>query len=224
MRNCSMSEYFKVWWMSFKAGFQLAYGVYRISKLKYPVIGIFGGTAAYENGKYFILAEAFAKKCAENGMSVITGGGPGIMKAANCSAYEVDGKKASLGIGVEGVDEDFKEECIPLVTVDYFFARKWLLTRYAQSFVFFPGGIGTMDEFFEVLNLVKLHKMEKAPVVLIGCDYWKGITQWYQHAFDYEFITAAPQSSFVITDDIDEAFNVIRNKRDETLKKIKSKE
>ena len=195
--------------MSFRAGFQLVYGVYRLSKLKGPIIAVFGGSGAYERGKYARMAYDLSKKCSQQHMSVITGGGPGIMEAANCGAYKVDGKKNTLGIGVRGVDEDFVNECAPVINVDYFFVRKWLLTRYAHAFILFPGGIGTMDEFFEVMNLTKLKKMQQVPVVLIGVDYWKGIVEWYQHAIDYEFVAITLQNTFIVTDDIDEALKVI---------------
>ena len=205
------TEILKVWWVSFKSVFQLSYGVYRLSRLSQPIISVFGGKGAYEGGKYTLWAEQFAAECAKKGMSIVTGGGPGIMEAANCGAFKnaKDKKRATLGIGVSGVDEGFYNKCAPLVNVDYFFVRKWLLTHYAQAFVLFPGGIGTVDEFFEVLNLMKLKKMKRVPVILIGKNYWQDLLDWYQRAFESEFISVPPQQMLIITDDIHEAVNLI---------------
>ncbi len=201
----------KVWWVSLKSAAQLSYGVFKLRRLKQPIVAVFGGVGAYEGGKYAAWAKEFSAKIAEKNMSVITGGGPGIMEAANCGAYEAsDTKKgATLGIGVSGVDIDFFNECAPIMQVDYFFVRKWLLTHYACGFVFFPGGIGTVDELFEVLNLMKLRKMKRVPVILFGATYWQDIISWYKHAHESNFIIAPLESAMIVTDDIDEAVRVI---------------
>jgi hypothetical protein len=201
------------WWIAFKSGLQIAYGVYRFSRLSHPIISIFGGRWAYEEGKYSDLAHDLAVQCARAGMSVITGGGPGIMEAANCGAYEgaKDKKRATLGIGVKGVDADFVNSCASVLFVENFFARKWLLTRYSHGFVLFPGGVGTMNELFEVLDLIKLRRMKRVPVILIGSSFWKDLLDWYQHAYEHEFIQLPLASAFIITDDIDEALRVLLN-------------
>ncbi len=207
-------EMIRIMWLSVKSGVQLAYGSYKLLQLAQPIVAIFGGKGAYESGKYARWAEEVGQRCVEQNMSVITGGGPGIMEAANCGAYKASRDKKrwtrwTLGIGVSGVDVDFHNPCAPMVTVDYFFVRKWLLTRYACGFILFPGGIGTMDEFFEVLNLTKLGKMRRVPIVLVGSSYWKDLIGWYKHAFESEFITLAPQNSFVVTDDLEQAVKII---------------
>jgi len=201
----------KVWWVSLKSAVQLSYGVFKLRRLKQPIVAVFGGKGAYETGKYAQWAKGFSAKVAQKNMSVITGGGPGIMEAANCGAYEAsdDKKGATLGIGVSGVDIDFFNECAPIIQVDYFFVRKWLLTHYACGFVFFPGGIGTVDELFEVLNLMKLRKMKRVPVILFGTTYWQDIISWYKHAHESNFISAPLESAMIITDDIEEAVRVI---------------
>ncbi len=204
-------EAIRVCGISVRSGFQLMRGVYRLSRLSQPIVAVFGGKAAYDDGKYAALAYDFSAQCAKHGMSVITGGGPGIMEAANCGAYEAakNKKRSTLGIGVGGLDESFVNKCASLIRVDYFFTRKWLLTRYTCGFVLFPGGIGTMNELFEVLDLLKHGKIKHVPVILIGTSYWKDLIAWYQHAFEYEFITLPPGNAFIITDDIDEAMRVI---------------
>lgn len=203
-------EAVRLFGLSVKAGFQLIFGVYRLSRLSQPMVSVFGGKAAYEDGKYAALAHDFAAMCAKNNISVITGGGPGIMEAANCGAYETaNSKKSTIGIGVRGVDVDFVNKCAPLILVDYFFTRKWLLTRYSCGFVLFPGGIGTMNELFEVLDLIKHGKIKHVPVVLVGISYWKDLIAWYEHAFEYEFIPLPSGNTFIVTDDITEAMRVI---------------
>jgi uncharacterized protein (TIGR00730 family) len=197
--------------IALKAGFQMAYGTYRLSQLVHPIVAIFGGTSAYESGKYADWAQQVGYECVKNNMSVVTGGGPGVMVAANCGASKAapDKRKWTLGIGVQGVDEQFANICAPLIMVDYFFVRKWLLTRYSCGFILFPGGIGTMDEFFEVLNLMKLGKMKRAPIVLVGSSYWKNLISWFEHAFEYELIAVSPQTIFVVTDDPLEAVRTV---------------
>ena len=198
-------------WLGVKSGFQFVYGFYYLSRLQQPIVSIFGGKGAYEEGKYVQWAQDAAARAAEWNMSVITGGGPGIMEAANCGIFKPrkNGKNITLGIGVRGVDEDFINPCAPLIWVDYFFVRKWLLTHYSCGFIIFPGGIGTMDEFFEVLNLIKLKKLRAVPIILIGTSYWHHIIQWYNHAFEYEFTNLPAQSAFIITDDPIEAIDII---------------
>lgn len=205
----SIFEAIRILMIGIKGAFLTAYGVLRLRKLRQPIISVFGGSAAYEDGKYATMARAFGRKCAEHNMSIITGGGPGIMEAANCGAHDVAGANNTLGIGVQGVDDDFYNICAPIVTVDDFFGRKWLLTRYSQAFVWFPGGIGTLDEFTEVSNQIKLKKMDKVPIILFGTSYWKSFIEWYQHAFDYDFIELAPQNAFIVVDNIDDAVAVI---------------
>jgi uncharacterized protein (TIGR00730 family) len=197
--------------VTFHAGFQKIKGIYYLSRLKQPTVAIFGGKGAYEEGKYAQWAQQVGRICVEKNMSVITGGGPGIMEAANCGAAQAgkNAKQWTLGIGVRGVDVEFENRCAPVITVDYFFVRKWLLTHYAAGFILFPGGIGTLDEFFEVLNLIKLHKMKKVPIVLVGSSYWKNLINWFEHAFEYEFVAEAPHTFFVVTDDLQEAVCII---------------
>ncbi len=194
-----------------KASIQMIRGIYRLARLRQPVISVFGGKAAHEHGKYTAWAYDFASRCGKDGFSVITGGGPGIMEAANCGAYEATKQdtRSTLGIEVKGVDKEFKNPCTDIIMVDQFFVRKWLLMRYSCAYVLFPGGIGTMDEFFDVLNMMKLNKTKKVPIVLVGSSYWHSFLEWYKHAFEYELIEAPAQSYFVVTDDIDEAFRIV---------------
>jgi predicted Rossmann-fold nucleotide-binding protein len=173
-----------------KASWQIVYGTYQLSRLHQPIVAIFGGKGAHEEGKYAHWATQVGQLCVQKKMSVITGGGPGIMEAANCGAASAtkDGNN---------------------VLVDYFFVRKLLLTKYACGFILFPGGIGTLDEMFDLLNLIKLGKIKKVPIVLMGTSYWKDLINWFEHAFQYEFVPVPYRSFFIITDDPEEAVRII---------------
>src|SRR5690606_34188715 len=130
--------------------------------------------------KYAQDANQIAAWLVEQEMSVLTGGGPGIMEAANCGAVRSLHKDEvhSIGIGVRGLNEP-KNVCVEeYFELDYFFARKWLLTQYSVGFIVFPGGFGTLDELSEVLTLIQTRQMKKVPIVLFGKDYWRPFLQW----------------------------------------------
>lgn len=200
-------------WMVMRAAFQLLYGAYKISRVRKPIITIFGATYAKENSLYYDKAYLFAKKCAEHNISIITGGGPGIMYAANCGAqaHKSTGNDiTTLGIAVKGVDQEFQNRCTSLLWVDHFSTRKLLLIEYALAIVVFPGGIGTADELFEVLNSLK-HKRIDVPVILIGIEFWQPLIVWLkEQPFKHGFMQPGYASLFVITDDIEDAFERIR--------------
>lgn len=201
----------RIFFLSLKAGFQGMYGVYRLSRLNQPIISIFGGSHAYEDGKYARWAQEASLLCVANNLSVITGGGPGIMQAASFGAYDAKkSEKLTLGISIEGVHSEFENKYAPTITVSYFFIRKWLLMRYSCGFILFPGGIGTADEFFEVLNQINLGRMKKVPIVLVGQSYWKHLVEWYRHAYERDLIPLAPEQIFIVTDDPKEAVDIIR--------------
>jgi len=208
-------ECIRLFGQSFKAGFQFMYGRYKLSRVPHPIISIFGGKGANAEGIYTKQAYDFAAHCVDHGISVITGGGPGLMEAANCGAYEKSVQEKlkqprTLGVSVRGVDEDFVNPCAPLIRVDYFFIRKWLLMRYSCAFVIFPGGIGTADEFFDLLNLMKLKRVKKVPVVLVGKNYWQSLINWYeQSGVAQGFIKQEYRDLFSVTDDVTEAFAVV---------------
>lgn len=211
-----LKECFNIFTHSITVGWQLMRSFLGFSRLHMPVIAIFGGAKEGKEGKYAKQAFALARKFIENDISVATGGGPGIMEAANCGAASVykkheKGKPGTLGIAVSGIDTWFVSSCYyPTLRVDYFFMRKWLLVRYSVGFVIFPGGIGTMDELFDLLNLLKHHKIPEFPVVLIGKEFWKPLVSWFKDsALKGGFLDERLANLFVVTDDIDEAFKIV---------------
>jgi len=142
-----------------------------------PCISIFGSARTTEFNPYYKQAAELAYLCTQNGYGVISGGGPGIMEAANFGAYETDEISVGLKIQLpfEAKENDYIDE---LVDCRYFFTRKVFFLKYSQAFVGFPGGFGTLDELFETLTLIQTGHMRKVPVVLVGKAYWNGLMEW----------------------------------------------
>ena len=142
-----------------------------------PCISIFGSARTTEFNPYYKQAAELAYLCTQNGYGVISGGGPGIMEAANFGAYETDEISVGLKIQLpfEAKENDYIDE---LVDCRYFLTRKVFFLKYSQAFVGFPGGFGTLDELFETLTLIQTGHMRKVPVVLVGKAYWDGLMDW----------------------------------------------
>jgi uncharacterized protein (TIGR00730 family) len=144
-----------------------------------PAISVFGSARTPAGAPEYALAERVGRALAEAGFAVITGGGPGIMEAANKGASEAGG--VSVGLGIELPFEQGLNEWVDLgLNFRYFFVRKTMFVKYSQGFVVFPGGFGTFDELFEALTLVQTKKVTSFPIVLMGSDYWSGLVDWLQ--------------------------------------------
>jgi uncharacterized protein (TIGR00730 family) len=199
----------------FKVSTQIVYGVWKISKLPQPIVSIFGSAKLAQEDRYSHEANKIAAWLVEAEISVLTGGGPGIMEAANCGAIRSvhKGEVHSIGIGVRGLNEA-KNLCVEeYFQLDYFFARKWLLTQYSMGFIVFPGGFGTLDELSEVLTLIQTGQMKKVPIVLIGKEYWKPLMSWItDQALVHNIIDKEHIALFSMTDDPYKAFCFIRGK------------
>ena len=144
-----------------------------------PSVTIFGSARTAVEDPYYHTAYELGKLLAQEGLSVITGGGPGIMEAANKGAKEVGG--ASAGVGIELPFEASNNAYIDAdknITFRYFFVRKLMFLKYSQAFVAFPGGLGTLDELFESLTLSQTGKTPDFPIILVGRDYWEGMVTW----------------------------------------------
>lgn len=167
-------------WQIFKIMAEFVQGFEKLSVIG-PCVSIFGSSRTKPDNKYYPLATEVAAKLCEAGYGVMTGGGPGIMEAGNKGAKEVGGK--SVGVNIDLPFETKHNDYIDrdkLIHFDYFFVRKVMLVKYAQAFVVFPGGYGTMDELFEALTLIQTQKIDKFPIVLMGSDYWQGLIDWIQ--------------------------------------------
>ncbi len=203
----------KLWLKLTRVFFQLIYGAWRVSTLPQPIVSIFGGARLPQHDIYAKQADQIGRWLVENNISVLTGGGPGIMEAANCGAIKTNGGTGkSMGIGVKDLGEG-KNPCVQeYFVLDYFWARKWLLTRYSVAFVVFPGGFGTLDELAEVLTLIQTKKMKRVPIILLGKEYWAPFMQWIiQEAVKHGTILKEHVKLFTVTDDPYEAFCIVRD-------------
>jgi uncharacterized protein (TIGR00730 family) len=142
-------------------------------------VTIFGSARFKPDNPYFQKAEQLSKELSENGYTVITGGGPGIMEAGNKGAFEFGGRSVGLNVNLPH-EQDPNPYQTDTVSFRYFFVRKVLLVKYSTAFVVFPGGFGTLDELSEALTLIQTKKIKPFPVYLIGVDFWQGLVQWMQ--------------------------------------------
>jgi uncharacterized protein (TIGR00730 family) len=170
-----------------------------------PAISIFGSARTSVDDPIYAATETLAAKLVAAGVAVITGGGPGVMEAANKGAAEAGG--VSVGLGIELPFESSLNPYVNLgINFRYFFARKTMFVKYAQGFVVMPGGFGTLDELFESLTLVQTRKVTSFPVVLFGSAYWQGLLDWLRATpLQQGTISASDLDLFSITDDLDEA-------------------
>ena len=140
-------------------------------------VSIFGSSRIKSNNKYYKLAEEIAYLLAKEGYAIITGSGPGVMEAANRGAKRAGGH--SVGLNIQIPSEQKPNKYVDtLLDFHYFFVRKVMFVKYARAFVIMPGGYGTLDEFYEAINLIQTQRISKFPVVLFGSEYWKGMLYW----------------------------------------------
>ncbi|MFA7447935.1 MAG: TIGR00730 family Rossman fold protein [Weeksellaceae bacterium] len=165
-------------WALFKIMAEFVKGYETMAKIG-PCVSVFGSARTHPDSEYYKMAEEIGYQLTQLGFGVITGGGPGIMEAANKGAQRGKGKSVGLGISLPFetglnpyVDYDYS------INFDYFFARKVMFVKYAQGFIALPGGMGTLDELFESLTLVQTQKTGRFPIVLVGIDYWSGLFEW----------------------------------------------
>ncbi len=175
-----------------------------------PAISVFGSARTTPDDPDYTLAVSVGARLAQAGYAVITGGGPGIMEAANKGASQAGG--LSIGLGIELPFEQGLNRWVDLgVNFRYFFARKTVFVKYAQGFVFFPGGYGTLDEFFEAVTLVQTGKVTSFPVVLVGRAHWQPLLDWMDSALAATGkIGPADRGLISVTDDPDEVIEIIR--------------
>ncbi|HEY7118434.1 MAG TPA: TIGR00730 family Rossman fold protein [Tepidisphaeraceae bacterium] len=171
-------------------------------------VSLFGSARTRPNDHYYKEAEETARLFAKTGFSVITGGGPGIMEAANKGAFEAGGQSIGLNITLPQEQEANKYQTISL-DFHYFYARKVMFVKYASAFVCFPGGYGTLDEFFETVTLIQTLKAEAFPVVLYGSRHWGGLVDWVREQLVPDFVDPEDADIFRIVDDPKECVKVV---------------
>ena len=165
-------------WLTFKIMGEFVSGFEQMGMIK-PCVSIFGSARTKPTDSYYKETVEIAEKIVKQGFGVITGGGPGLMEAANKGAHNAGGK--SIGVGIELPFEASMNEYVDLgVENRYFFTRKVMFLKYSQGFVIFPGGVGTLDELFEAITLAQCGHNVKYPIVLVGKKYWSGLVDWMQ--------------------------------------------
>lgn len=176
-----------------------------------PSVSIFGTARAPADSKIYKLASEVAEKISKKGFAIITGGGPGIMEAANMGAKKANG--ISCGVSIALPTEPKSNDYIDAkynIHFRYFFVRKVMFVRYAQAFVVLPGGFGTLDELFEALTLIQTRKIRPFPIFLMGKEYWSGLIDWLEKTvLENNYINKSDFSLFTITDDPDEVVALI---------------
>jgi len=163
-------------WRVFRIMAEFVEGFDELSKIT-PAVSIFGSARIKPGDKFYKVAEEIGRLLVKNGFAVITGGGPGLMEAANKGAYEEGGKSIGLNIEIP-LEQKPNPYLTKYLSFRYFFARKVMFVKYATAFVILPGGFGTMDEFFESITLIQTKKINPFPVVLVDKNYWRGLIDW----------------------------------------------
>ncbi len=197
-------------WRVFRIMSEFVDGIETLSKLP-SAVTFFGSARSKPEDTYYMLAKQLASELVGQGFAIITGGGPGIMEAANRGALEAGG--ISVGVNIE---LPFEQKPNPYTNVQltfrYFFVRKVMFIKYAIGYVIFPGGFGTLDELFEALTLIQTDKIRPFPVVLFGSEYWSGMIDWLNKTMvENKMIKPEDMSIFTVTDSIPEVVRILRS-------------
>jgi uncharacterized protein (TIGR00730 family) len=198
-------------WQIFKIMAEFVEGFEKMASIG-PCVSLFGSARTEPENRYYKLAEEIAYKLTQSGYGVITGGGPGIMEAANKGAMRGDG--ISVGLNIHLPFEQGSNPYIDsdkLITFKHFFVRKVMFQKYAQGFIVLPGGFGTFDEFFESATLIQTGKIGKFPIVLVGSEFWQGMVSWIEKVVQEEEKNISPEDMdlFTVVDTAEEAVAVI---------------
>lgn len=174
-----------------------------------PCVTVFGSARFKEDHIYYQQARELSSRIAQLGFTIMTGGGPGIMEAANRGAKDVGGK--SVGSNIVLPHEQFQNKYLDKsVDIDYFFVRKVLLVKYSYAFVVMPGGFGTLDEFYEAITLIQTQKIKKFPIIIFGTKFYENIVAHTQKMKDEGTISPEDDQLYLVTDSIDEAIDYLK--------------
>lgn len=199
-------------WRVFSILSEFVSGFNLIRKLG-PAATFWGSARLRPGDKYYNEAEELASRLAKKGLTIVTGGGGGIMEAGNVGAYKVGGQSVGLNIRLP-MEQKLNPYTTSSQTFDHFFARKVMLAFSSEVYVYFPGGFGTMDELFEILTLIQTKKISRVPVILYGSEFWKPLTSWMKDELlnKYQTIDAEDLKLFDIVDSVDEAEKKVLSK------------
>ncbi|MCD4814616.1 TIGR00730 family Rossman fold protein [bacterium] len=209
-------------WRVFRIMSELVDGFEMLSTIG-PAVTMFGSARTPPGTKYYKLAQTIANKLARVGHAIITGGGPGLMEAANKGASQAKGR--SVGLNIALPEEQSVNSYVNLpIGFRYFFVRKLMFVKYASAVIIMPGGMGTLDECFEVLTLIQTEKIQPVPVILVGSEFWKDMVAWFHKTMIAEgMIHTKEMSIFRVMDDPDEIVKTISQHTRSIRKKNKGK-
>jgi len=195
-------------WRVLRIQSELVDGIEHLANLG-PSVTIYGSARLGPDSPYYQQSRQLAKRFGDEGLNVLTGGGPGIMEGANEGAFGTQSKSIGLNIQLPHEQGANRFQDISL-DFRYFFIRKLMFVKYAVGFVVFPGGFGTLDELFEALTLVQTGKIRPFPIVLVGKDYWQGLAGWMKDVMlEHGCIDADDMNLMPITDSVEEAFDIV---------------
>ncbi len=195
-------------WKIFQIMAEFVAGFERLSQIQ-PSVSIFGSARIQPGHRYYALTEEIARKLSDAGFAVVSGGGPGLMEAANRGAYA--GKSPSVGLNIilphEQAANPYQQVSL---SFNHFFARKVMFVKYAKAYVVMPGGFGTLDEVIEALTLIQTGKSTRMPIVLVHAPFWAGMVEWFKHTLVAEgMIDAADLNLLTVVDSADEVLDTI---------------
>jgi uncharacterized protein (TIGR00730 family) len=197
-------------WRMFKIIAEFVEGFDTLSSLGRPSVTVFGSARTPEDHPNYQLAREIGARLTKHGYGIITGGGPGVMEAANRGAYEMNG--VSIGLNI---DLPFEQEKNPYANLPldfrYFFVRKVMFIKYSMAFICLPGGFGTLDELFEALTLIQTRKIKPFPIIMVGSSFWGGLVDWFKEQLIANAnISEDDMLLFEVMDDVDEIVKYIR--------------
>jgi uncharacterized protein (TIGR00730 family) len=195
-------------WRILRIQAEFVHGINALAEVG-SAVAIFGSARVKPQSRWYAAARALGASLADAGFAVITGGGPGIMEAANRGAHEAGG--LSIGCNIElPFEQESNAYANPSIGFRYFFVRKTMFVKFSDGFVIFPGGFGTLDELFEALTLVQTQKIHRFPIVLFDSSYWRGLLEWARHALLAEdMVSPEDLDLLVVTDSVEEATSIM---------------
>ena len=198
-------------WKIFQIMGEFVEGFEKLARIR-PSVSIFGSARTPQDDPIYQLTVDIARKLSDAGFAVVSGGGPGIMEAANKGAWE--GKSPSIGLNIQLPNEQSGNGYQDIsLYFRHFFSRKVMFVKHASAYVVMPGGFGTLDEMFEVLTLIQTTMASKVPVILVGTDFWSGLRKWIKETMLEKYATISPKDIDLIpvTDDLDEVIKIIND-------------
>lgn len=206
-------------WRMFRILSEFTEGFDKLSDLDFSVT-VFGSARFKEDNEFYKSTVALAQALANEGFPIISGGGPGVMEAANRGAYDVE--QVSVGLNIQLPEEQHPNPYQNVaLNFRYFFARKVMFVKHSMGYVCMPGGFGTMDEFFEALTLMQTNRIYHAPLILFGTEFWSGLVDWMKKTLmKHETVSEVDFDLIKITDDIDEVVSIMKEHREWKRKQI----